>query len=282
MSPTPRRIEVNGVSLEVQVDDTGSGPWVLLVHGFPDTHDCWRHQVAALTAAGYRTIAPDLRGFGASDKPAGLEAYEPAHFVGDLLGVLDRLGVERAHLVGHDWGSALVQGLATALPGRVASLSCLSVGHGAALLGAGSEQRQKSWYMLLFQHEGLAEQWLSRDDFANFRELLTEHPDAEEIVERMRADEGALSSALAIYRTAARPERLFGEESLVSAPPLPGRVLGMWSSGDRFLTEQSMTGTAKQVDGEWRYERVEEAGHWLQLDKPDTVNALLLDFLSEV
>src|SRR6476660_8325856 len=81
------RIDVNGIALEVQV--SGEGPAVLLVHGFPDTHACWRHQVAALNAAGYQTIAPDLRGFGASDKPEDLESYKIAAYAGDLIGVLD-------------------------------------------------------------------------------------------------------------------------------------------------------------------------------------------------
>lgn len=90
-------IDIHGTGLEVQV--SGEGPDVLLVHGYPDTHTCWRHQVSALNAAGYRTIAPDLRGFGASDKPADVESHHPARHVDDLLGVLDHLGVERAHLV---------------------------------------------------------------------------------------------------------------------------------------------------------------------------------------
>jgi pimeloyl-ACP methyl ester carboxylesterase len=278
--PQTRRIDVNGVSLEVQVDSTGTGPWVLLVHGFPDTHDCWRHQVAALTAAGYRTIAPDLRGYGASDKPAALEAYEPAHLVSDLLGILDGLGVERAHLVGHDWGSALVQQLAMTAPDRATSLSLLSVGHAAALLDVGWEQRQRSWYMLLFQFVGLAEQWLNREDYANFREMLAEHPDREQVIERMR-DPRSLSTALALYRTGTRPEQLFGPGFAASLPPLPGPVLGVWSSGDRFLTERAMTGTQEHVGGDWRYARVEGAGHWLQLDAPKKVNALLLDFFAE-
>ena len=92
------RIEVDGVRLEVATE--GTGPAVLLLHGFPDTHQLWRHQLPALQAAGFRTIAPDLRGFGASDKPG---SYDLGAHVGDLLGVLDRLEVPAAHVVGHDW-----------------------------------------------------------------------------------------------------------------------------------------------------------------------------------
>ncbi|OEJ93824.1 alpha/beta fold hydrolase [Streptomyces thermolilacinus] len=270
------RVGLGEVTLEVQ-DSGGTGPAVLLVHGFPDTHDCWRRQVPALNAAGYRTIAPDLRGFGGSDRPKDTAAYAPARSAADLLGLLDRLGVDRVHLVGHDWGSGIVQGLAMAAPDRVASLSLLSVGHRGALEDGGWEQRSRSWYMLLFQYEGIAEEWLLRDDASHLRELLAEHPDADEAVARL-SEPGALTSALAIYRAGLPPKALFGPA--VPLPSLPGPVLGMWSTGDRFLTEQAMTGTEKYVEGSWRYERIEGAGHWLQLDAPERVNAALLDFLA--
>ncbi|MFD7326633.1 alpha/beta fold hydrolase [Streptomyces sp. NPDC059875] len=271
------RVELSEVTLDVEV--SGEGPAVLLVHGFPDSHHLWRHQIPALTAAGYRCVAPTLRGFGASGRPeGGVEAYHPAKHVGDLLELLARLDVDRAHLVGHDWGSGIVQGLAQVAPDRVASLSILSVGHLASIRDAGFEQKQRSWYMILFQFPGLAEDWLARDDFANLREMLGEHPDADAIVEPLRAP-GALTAALNIYRAGLTPEVQFGPA--LPLPPLPGPVMGVWSTGDRFLTEQSMTGTGKHVDGTWRYERVENAGHWLQLDEPERINTLLLDFLAE-
>lgn len=270
------RVELTEVTLDVEV--SGDGPAVLLVHGFPDSHHLWRHQVPALTAAGYRCVAPTLRGFGASDRPdGGPEAYHPAKHVGDLLELLDRLETDRVHLVGHDWGSGIVQALAQTAPGRLASLSLLSVGHLAAIRDAGWEQKQRSWYMILFQLAGLAEEWLSQDGFANFRDMLGEHPDAETVLAPLRAP-GALTAALNIYRAGLPAEVQFGPA--LPLPPLPGPVMGVWSTGDRFLTEQSMTGTAKHVDGTWRYERVEDAGHWLPLDRPERVNALLLDFLA--
>lgn len=258
-------MELSEVALEVQ-DSGGPGPAVLLVHGFPDTHACWRHQVSALNAAGYRTIAPDLRGFGGSGRLEGIASYAPERSTADLLELLDRREVGRVHLVGHDWGSGIVQRLALAAPDRVASLSLLSVGHLAALRDAGWEQRRWSWYMLLFQYEGLAEEWLLRDGAAQAREFLAEHPDRDEVLARL-SDPAALSAALAIYRAGLPPEVMFGPE--LPLPPLPGPVLGLWSTGDRFLTEPSMAGTAKHVAGSWRYERVEDAGRWLQLDAPE-------------
>jgi pimeloyl-ACP methyl ester carboxylesterase len=268
------RVEVEGVGLEVSVE--GSGPAVLLVHGFPDTHELWRHQVPALTAAGFRTIAPDLRGFGASDRPG---EYGVGAHVGDLLGLLDRLDVPTAHVVGHDWGAGISWALAALAPDRVRSLAALSVGHPAAFARGGLAQREKSWYMLLFQFEGVAEQWLSADDFANLREW-SGHPDADAVVARLAADPGALTAALGIYRASLPPSSLVSPPRAL--PPVTAPTLGVWSSGDRFLLEEPMVASGAYVTGPWRYARVEDASHWMQLDQPAAVNELLLDFLTRV
>jgi pimeloyl-ACP methyl ester carboxylesterase len=119
------RIEANGVGLEVQ--DEGDGPAALLLHGWSDSHRLWRDQVGALTSAGFRTIAPDLRGFGTSDRPTEVEAYSLLTIAGDVLAVLDELGVTRAHVVGHDWGAAVAWMIATFTPDRVDHLAVLSV-----------------------------------------------------------------------------------------------------------------------------------------------------------
>jgi pimeloyl-ACP methyl ester carboxylesterase len=187
------------------VQDEGAGEPVLLLHGWPDTHALWGAQVAALTDAGYRTIAPDLRGFGDSDKPDDVGRYGMLQVVGDLLGLLDRLDVRRAHVVGHDWGGAIGSTLAAMAPSRVSSLTCLAVGHPAAIRDAGWEQRQLSWYMLLFQFPGVAEQWLSQDDFANLRSW-SRHPRIDEVVERLRLP-GALTASLGLYRPCCRRSR---------------------------------------------------------------------------
>jgi pimeloyl-ACP methyl ester carboxylesterase len=266
-------IDLGDVTLHVR--DTGSGTPVVLLHGWPDTGDLWRHQIPALAAAGYRVITPDLRGFGASDKPADLAAYAPPALVGDVVGVLDALGIGRAHLVGHDWGAGIAWMTAAMVPDRVASMTALSVGHPTSFRSAGLRQREKSWYMLLFQFAGVAERWLSADGFRNMREWSA-HPDIEAVVERL-ADPAALTASLSLYRAIMPPESLV--EPPPPVPPVSVPAMGIWSSRDFALIEEGMTGSAHHVTGPWRYERVEGAGHWLQLDAPDKVNALLLDFL---
>ncbi|MET8973564.1 alpha/beta fold hydrolase [Streptomyces hydrogenans] len=273
------RVQLSEVGLDVEV--SGEGPAVLLLHGFPDSHVLWRHQVPVLNAAGFRTVAPTLRGFGGSDRPeGGPEAYHPAKHIGDLLELLAALDVDRFHLVGHDWGSGIAQGLASVVPDRVRSLSLLSVGHLASILSAGWEQRQRSWYMLLFQIPGVAEEWLARDDFAGLREMLAGHPDAEAAIEPLRAP-GALTAALNIYRSGLPAEVQFGAAPPVVPVPDSIPVMGVWSTGDPFLTERSMSGTHAHVLGRWRYERLEDTGHWLPLERPEAVGDLLLSFLKE-
>ncbi|WP_128981148.1 alpha/beta fold hydrolase [Streptomyces roseicoloratus] len=272
------RMELSDVTLDVEV--AGEGPAVLLVHGFPDSHRLWRHQIAALNAAGYRTIAPTLRGFGASDRPeGGVAAYHPAKHVGDMLELLSRLDVDRCHVVGHDWGSGVAQGLAQFAAERVASLTLMSVGDSSVLLGPDSwQERQRMWHMTMFQFAGLAEEWLSRDDFANLRQMLAGHADRDEVLEPLRAP-GALTASLNIYRAALPMEVQLGEPP--ARPPFAMPVMGVWSTGDPYLTERQMTALAPRVPERWRYERVEDAGHWLQLDQPERVNELLLSFLKE-
>ncbi len=261
--------------LTFAVQDEGDGPAVVLLHGFPDSHSLWRHQVPVLVDAGYRVIAPDLRGFGDSSKPEGIDEYGILNIAGDVMGILDSLGVQRAHVVGHDWGAALAWAMAAFIGDRVDHLVALSVGHPSAFRDVGNVQRQKSWYMLLFQFEGIAEQWLSADDFANMR-AWANHPDMDQVAVDL-ARPGALTAALNWYRANVHP-RTWIEPPMVF-PQVQAPTMGVWSSGDFALDEAGMTGSQRYIDGSWRYERLEGAGHWMQLEAPDQVSALLVDFL---
>ena len=267
------RVDNEGVGIEFS--DEGDGSPVVLLHGWPDSGGLWRHQVKALTDAGYRVIVPDLRGFGASDAPEGVENYALPYLAADVFAVLDQCGVERAHVVGHDWGAALAWGIASLAPERVDHLVVLSVGHPSSFGDAGMIQREKSWYMLLFQFAGIAEQWLSNDDWANLVSW-SRHPDlATVLAEQGRP--GRLTAGLNWYRANVPPEAFINPAIVLPRVHVP--TMGVWSSGDFALTEQQMLGSDKFVEGTWRYERIEGAGHWMQLEAPDDVSRLLLDFL---
>lgn len=263
-----------GVGIEVFVEGPEDGTPVLFMHGWPDSHDLWRHQVAALSDDGYRTIAPDLRGFGASDKPQDVDAYQLKNTVFDMLAVFDATHTDSAHVVAHDWGAAAAWGLTAFLPDRVQSLTALSVGHPNAFRDAGFEQRARSWYMLLFNFEGIAEEWFEQ----NKQVMLASHPDKHSVIAQL-AEPGALTASLGWYRANAHPRTLLGGP--VDLPRVTTAVMGVWSTGDFALTERQMVESKNYVDGPFRYERIDGAAHWMQAERPDEVTALLRDFLKE-
>lgn len=270
------RLELDGTGIEVEVTGNDDAPAVLLLHGWPDTHHIWRDQVPALVDAGFRTVAPDLRGFGGSHLPVEAQDAHLLHHISDIANLLDHLEIERTQVVGHDWGAAVAWALAGFLPERVDHLVAISLGHPVSFFQAGLAQREKSWYMLLFQFEEVAEEWLAANDFANLRSW-SEHPEADEVAERF-SDRAALTASLAIYRANVPPESLL-ESGSSSVPAVPAPTMGVWGSGDIALLEEQMTGSAEHVTGPWRYERIDGAGHWVPLEAPERLNELLVDFL---
>lgn len=271
-----RRIEGDGVTLSVV--DEGAGEPVVLLHGFPDSSYVWREQIPALVAAGKRVVAPDLRGFGGSDKPQEVEAYRMTHLVADVVAVLDALEIDRVDVVGHDWGAGLAWVLAARVPECVHRLVVMSVGHPNAGRPPSVAQREKSWYMLLFQFEGTAEALLAQNDWKLARDWLRGNGDVDRYLVDL-ARPGALTAALNWYRANVSPEREVGAPR--AFPEVRAQTLGLWSSGDDYLLEEQMVGSAEHVTGGWSYARVDGASHWLQLDAPERVNELLASFLRE-
>ena len=268
---------VSGDGVRLAVLDEGEGQPVLLLHGFPDSSYGWRHQVPALVEAGMRVIAPDLRGFGASDKPEGVEEYAISRSVTDMLAMLAELGVEHAHVVGHDWGAGLAWSLAAFAPSQVDRLVVLSVGHPNTYQEPSLKQREKGWYQLLYQFTGVAEELLARNDWKLFRELLGDAADRARFLDDLSRP-GALTAGLNWYRANSDPRHELGPRQAFPAVSVP--TLGLWSNGDIYMTEEPLLQSAEHVTGPWRYERIDGAGHWLQVDAPERVNALLLDFLA--
>jgi pimeloyl-ACP methyl ester carboxylesterase len=271
------RVTVNELSFHVI--DEGQGPAVLLLHGFPDSSALWRHQIPALVDAGHRVIAPDLRGFGESDRPEGVEAYGMELLVGDVLGILGALGVERVCVVGHDWGAALGWALAALAPQRVQRLAALSVGHPAGFFTDATAQREMSWYMLFFLFPGVAEDALCRDGWALLRSLLREQGDIDRYLTDLDRP-GALTAALNWYRANISAE-IFGQLNPQPLPPVQCPVLGVWSDGYHHCGEAQMQASQRNVTESWRYARVEGASHWIPLDAPETLNKLLVEFVSD-
>jgi pimeloyl-ACP methyl ester carboxylesterase len=269
------RVAGDGVNLAVL--EQGDGPAVLLLHGFPDSSHVWRYQVPALAGAGLRVLAPDLRGFGESDRPERVDDYRMRHLVADVVALVDGLGVEKVRVVGHDWGAALAWVFAATVPDRVERLVAMSVGNPNTHRTRSIEQRQKSWYMLLFQFHDVAERLITRDDWKLFREFLGGAGDQEQYL-RDLSRPGALTAALNWYRANLAPEIELKTASTL--PPVAAPTLGLWSSGDAYLTEDQMLASTDHVSGTWRYVRVEGASHWMQLDAREQINDLLVEFLT--
>jgi pimeloyl-ACP methyl ester carboxylesterase len=278
-----RRINVGDVNLNVI--DVGAGPAVVLLHGFPDRALMWRHQIHALREAGYRVIAPDLRGYGDSDRPGQVADYTVAHYVADIVGLLDELDVDSFRLAAHDVGATVGWTLASTLPNRVHQYAALSVGHTAANSGAGFEQKQRSWYMLWFTFVGIAEDQLPQNDWQWFRDWAhdgAQRADDEELDRQLRDLErpGALTSALNWYRANILPEQYAQATRGAGLAAVQCPVMGIWSERDMALTERQMTDSARYVAGPWRYERIPHVGHWIPTYAPARTTELLLDFFA--
>jgi pimeloyl-ACP methyl ester carboxylesterase len=269
--PVSQRYAVNGIEMHVTM--AGSGPDVLLLHGFPDSYELWRYQVPALVAAGFRVIAPDLRGFGLTEIPrGGVAAYRAENLVADVIALLDVLGIEKVRLVAHDWGAVIGWLTAIKHPDRIDRYVAISVGHPTSYARGGIRQKLMGWYILMFQFRGLAEWIFSFNSFAVFKRL-SGFPQE---LPKWRADlvrPGRLTAAMSYYRANVAMILPF-DRGNVTVP-----VLGIWSSKDVALVERQMINSATFCTAGWRYERIDGVGHWLPLEAPERLNPLLLDYL---
>jgi epoxide hydrolase A/B len=169
-----RFVEANG--LRMHVAEQGEGPLVILCHGFPESWYSWRHQLAALSAAGFHAVVPDMRGYGQTDRPEALDQYTIPHLVGDMVGLLDALGDRAAVIAGHDWGAPVAWHAALMRPDRFRAVIGLSVPYrprGSTRPTAAMPRTDDAWfYQLYFQEPGVAEAELERDVRATIRRLL--------------------------------------------------------------------------------------------------------------
>ncbi|MDZ7627659.1 MAG: alpha/beta hydrolase [Parvularculaceae bacterium] len=271
-------ITANGLTHHVR--DTGdkeAAPAILL-HGFPDSSAVWDRLTPFLVDGGYRVIAPDMRGFGESGMAEHVADYDIRSGAAiDVIAILDALKISRAHLVGHDFGAPVAWMLAAQQASRFHSLTALSVGHTRAFLGAGSEQKRRSFYILVHQLRGICEWLYQRDDWALLRKHWEGTRDPDETI-RLLSRPGRLTAGLNWYRAnvslarmiSSPEEGAFGEER-VRIP-----TLGVWSSGEKYLVEAQMRASGAFVDASWTYARIEGASHWMQDDAPEELAKLLL------
>jgi pimeloyl-ACP methyl ester carboxylesterase len=273
-----------GVRLHYVETGPSDGPLVVLLHGFPEFWYSWRRQLPALAAAGFRVVAPDMRGYNLSDRPRDWRLYDAESLAGDIAGLIGQLGVDRAHVVGHDWGAAVAYYTATFRPDAVDRLAILNVPHPARMLAAFRTVRQlrKSWYMFFFQIPGLPERLIARDDYALGKRSLRagaapgtfSDEDLERYVEAW-SQPGALTGMINYYRAALRqsPRRAQSRMRPIAAP-----TLVIWGERDAYLGAELAEPEPRWVP-DVRVERIPEASHWVQHEAPERVNELLVEFL---
>jgi pimeloyl-ACP methyl ester carboxylesterase len=249
--------------LTFDVTDTGpaGGPAVILLHGFPEDRHCWDSLAGSLAEAGYRTLAPDQRGYSPGARPAGRRAYALDQLAGDVLALADAAGVDRFHVVGHDWGAAVAWFLAGAHSARIRSLTALSVPHPGAMAEAllRSAQPLRSWYMLFFQIPVVPERALSWSGGSRLGDQLQRtglDGDSARRYARRAATPRALTGPLNWYR--ALP---FDRRSRIGPVSVP--TLFVWGRRDRFVTEVAANGCGRHVIGPFTFVPLAEADHWL-------------------
>lgn len=279
MQAQPERVEigVDGLTFDALAVGPPEGELVLLLHGFPQSSHEWRAQLDALGAAGYRAVAPDQRGYSPRARPLGVDHYRAEALVADVVAMADRLGADRFHLVGHDWGAAVAWHVAGRHPQRLRSLTAVSVPHPAAFADAlrGADQQQRSSYIDVFRREGEAEELLLADDGARLRAMLADSGlsgDVDEYVRRMR-EPGAMTAALNWYRAV-------DIGSINSLGPITMPTMYVWSTADIALGREGAEATVGHVEGPYRFEVLEGVSHWIPEEAPDELNRLLLDHLS--
>jgi pimeloyl-ACP methyl ester carboxylesterase len=265
--------------LHVALAGPEGGTPVVLLHGFPEFWWSWRYQMGPLAAAGFRVIAPDLRGFAGSDRPPDVRAYRMDNLVADVAGLVRALGHERGHLVAHDWGGAIAWHVAATRPDVVDRLVILNAPHPTLFLRElhRAEQLKKSWYMFAFQVPGLPEKRLCEREtlvrtFRGWSRRREHFDDAtiDRYVEAVRTP-GAARAMVGYYRAALRHRP-------GPVPRIEADTLVIWGMDDRALGPGLLVGLDVHV-AHLRIERIPDASHWVAQDAPERVNALLLDFL---
>jgi pimeloyl-ACP methyl ester carboxylesterase len=289
MTASQHMVQANGLRFRAMVDGPPQGELAILLHGFPEGAESWSNQVDGLAKAGFLAVAPDMRGYGLSDAPEGVQHYAIGHLVEDVAGIIKAFGRSQAHVAGHDWGAIVAWFFASRHPEMTRTLTVLSVGHPAALAAASREdedQRSRSRYVALFLLEGKAEQVLADEDFRRLRAMfaLGPSPDAvpRSVVDhfvRSLSRPRRLTAALNYYRANLSGGAAWAglaQDVKITAP-----TALLWGDQDPALGRRGAEETSRFVSAEYRLEVLEGAGHWLQFERPEAVTRSLIQAASK-
>jgi pimeloyl-ACP methyl ester carboxylesterase len=304
-----RYVETNGIRLHCAVD--GDGPLVILLHGFPECWYSWRHQISAL-APRFRVVAPDLRGYNESDKPAGVSAYALPELVADVRGLIEAFGERQAVIIGHDWGGGIAWTFAMEHPEMTRRLVVMNCPHPAIFaqhLRSNGRQLARSWYMFFFQIPWLPETLLGLGRArpiadAIRRSAVRQDSLTDDDLDYLRdaaSRPGALRSAVNYYRATFRSPLAQGmwptwlrrfvhgdrpvegvRDRLEDWPKVTAPTLLVWGENDVALGKELTLGTEALVAAPLEIKYIPLCGHWVQQEQPAVVNGYLLDFLGDL
>src|SRR5262245_2713366 len=264
--------------------EAGEGPLVVLLHGFPEFWFGWRLQIAPLAAAGFRVVAPDMRGYNLSSKPLGVAAYAADKLADDVHGLIRERGAESALLVGHDWGGTAAWSTAMNHPEVVDRLAILDAAHPLTLQKGlrNPGQLRKSWYFFFFALPGVPERRVRAKRWQFFRHFLSDADPAYTPVEMDRYVEawsqpGSATAMINYYRASVRQSPKKAEAAI---RPISAPTLLIWGERDRFLGPGVREPDRADVPGLDRVERLPDASHWVHHDAHKRVTQLLIDFFA--
>ena len=275
---TTRLTKFDHEGYRFDVCDSGpvTGPVIIALHGFPQLGSCWAAVTPPLTAAGYRVLAPDQRGYSPRARPRSIRAYTTEHLAADVLALAEAAGTDTFHLLGHDWGAAVAWLIASEYPNKVRTLTAVSVPHPAAFRAAlAGTQLIRSLYMLFFQIPALPEYALrvGNGGFLRWAMTSTGSTYTDDAV-RLMADPRAATAALNWYRAL---RFSFGfRPAKVHVP-----TLYVWSDRDVALGRRGATGTQKWVDGPYQFTTLAGVSHWIPQERPNELAELILAHLAE-
>jgi epoxide hydrolase 4 len=265
--------------------EAGDGPLIVLLHGFPEFWYGWRHQIRPLAAAGYRVVAPDMRGYNLSSKPDSVSAYDTGQLTADISGLIHERGAESAMLVGHDWGGSVAWATAMQHPEVVERLAILNAAHPRKLSQGlhHPSQLRRSWYFFFFDLPELPESVVRADHWRFFQHFLRDarpgaftEQDMDRYIEAW-SQPGAAAGMINYYRNSVRQSPKRAEAQL---RPIQARTLVIWGEDDRYLGSELAEPERDDVPNLDRVERLGDASHWVHHDEPDRVTQLLTDFFA--